>query len=96
MSTDEAVLDYDPLGEQELEDGRKVLRMLLVAAQKVMVNAIVEAADAAKLEPVGLDLTPFAPNPARGCIVELRMCRRRAQSRGMNRPEFCGGSRFWN
>lgn len=60
MSTDEAVLDYDPLGEQELEDGRKMLRMLLVAAQKVMVNAIVEAADAAKLEPVGLDLTPFA------------------------------------
>ena len=45
MSTDEAVLDYDPLGEQELEDGRRMLRMLLVAAQKVMVNAVVEAAD---------------------------------------------------
>jgi type IV pilus assembly protein PilM len=60
MSTDDAVLDYDPLGEMELEDGRKMLRMLLVAAQRAMVAAITQAADLAKLEPVGLDLTPFA------------------------------------
>jgi type IV pilus assembly protein PilM len=60
MSTDEAVLDYDVLGEVDQGDGRRMLRMLLVAAQKVMVNAVVEAADLAKLEPIGLDLTPFA------------------------------------
>jgi type IV pilus assembly protein PilM len=60
MSTDEAVLDYEPLGELDQEDGRRMLRMLLVAAQKVMVDAVVEATDQAKLEPVGLDLTPFA------------------------------------
>ena len=59
MSVDEAVLDYDPIGEFEQED-RKMLRMLLVAAQRVMVDMVVEAATAAKLEPMGLDLVPFA------------------------------------
>src|SRR5439155_1127414 len=37
-----------------------MLRVLLVAAQKAMVNALVQTAEAARLEPVGLDLTPFA------------------------------------
>jgi type IV pilus assembly protein PilM len=59
MPVDEAVLDFDPLGEFE-QDGRKMLRMLLVAAQKVMVDAMVQAALDAKLEPVGIDLVPFA------------------------------------
>jgi type IV pilus assembly protein PilM len=59
MSVDEAVLDYDPIGEFEQED-RKMLRMLLVAAQRVMVDQIVGAVTAAKLEPLGLDLVPFA------------------------------------
>jgi type IV pilus assembly protein PilM len=35
-------------------------RILLVAANKGMVNALVEAVLAAKLEPQGIDLTPFA------------------------------------
>ena len=59
MSTDEAVLDFDPLGEYE-QEGRRMLRMLLVAAQKVMVSATVDAAEGARLEPIGLDLVPFA------------------------------------
>ena len=59
MPVDEAVLDFDPLGEFE-QEGRKMLRILLVAAQRPMVNALVEAATAAKLEPIGLDLNPFA------------------------------------
>jgi type IV pilus assembly protein PilM len=59
MSTDEAVLDFDPIGEFE-QEGRRMLRMLLVAAQKVMVTATVDAAEGAHLEPVGLDLVPFA------------------------------------
>ncbi len=59
MPVDEAVLDYDPLGEFE-QDGRQMLRMLLVAAQRVMVDQLVNAAIGAKLEPVGLDLVPFA------------------------------------
>jgi type IV pilus assembly protein PilM len=59
MAVDEAVLDYDVLGEFE-QEGRKMLRLLLVAAQRIMVNAVVAAAEAAKLEPVGVDLIPFA------------------------------------
>ncbi len=59
MPVDEAVLDFDVLGEFEQED-RRMLRILLVAAQKAMVTALVEAAEKAKLVPVGLDLIPFA------------------------------------
>ncbi|HZP89717.1 MAG TPA: type IV pilus assembly protein PilM [Actinomycetota bacterium] len=59
MSVDEAVLDFDPLGEVE-QEGRRLIRILLVAAQKAMINTLVAATDAAKLEPVSIDLTPFA------------------------------------
>jgi len=59
MSVDEAVLDFDALGEFEQED-RKMLRILLVAAQRVMVDQLVAAVQGAKLEPMGLDLIPFA------------------------------------
>jgi type IV pilus assembly protein PilM len=59
MASDEAVLDFDPLGELD-QGGRRMVRILLVAAHKGMVNALVEAALAAKLDPQGIDLTPFA------------------------------------
>jgi type IV pilus assembly protein PilM len=59
MAVDEAVLDYDPIGEFQ-QDDRTMLRMLLVAAQRSMVETVVSAATGAKLEPVGLDLVPFA------------------------------------
>ncbi|HSJ50216.1 MAG TPA: pilus assembly protein PilM, partial [Actinomycetota bacterium] len=51
--------DFDPLGEMD-QGGRRMQRILLVAANKGMVNALVEAALAAKLDPQGIDLTPFA------------------------------------
>lgn len=56
---DEAVLDFHVLEEFERE-GRRMVRILLVAAQKAMIQQIVQAAEAAKLRPVGLDLVPFA------------------------------------
>ena len=59
MPVDDAVLDYDPIGEFEQED-RRMLRMLLVAAQRGMVDLVVQAVTGGKLEPVGLDLIPFA------------------------------------
>ncbi len=59
MSTDDAVLDFDPLDEVD-QGGRRMQRILLVAAHKAMVNALIEAALAAKLEPAGVDLSPFA------------------------------------
>ena len=59
MPVDEAVLDYHLIEEIEIE-GRPMLRLLLVAAQKVMVDTLVAAATGAKVEPIGLDLVPFA------------------------------------
>jgi type IV pilus assembly protein PilM len=59
MPAEEAVLDYDVLGEFE-QDDRRMLRLLLVAAQRSMVDQVVRALIEAKLEPVGLDLVPFA------------------------------------
>ncbi|MDP9342452.1 MAG: type IV pilus assembly protein PilM [Actinomycetota bacterium] len=59
IAVEDAVLDFDPLDEFE-QEGRRMLRVLLVAAQKAMVNALVQTAEAARLEPVGIDLTPFA------------------------------------
>jgi type IV pilus assembly protein PilM len=59
MAADDAVLDFDPLGEMD-QGGRRMQRILLVAAQKGMVNAFVEVARAAKLDPQGIDLAPFA------------------------------------
>ena len=59
MASDEAVLDFDPLGEMN-QGGRRMMRILLVAAHRPMVNSLVEAALAAKLDPQGIDLTPFA------------------------------------
>jgi type IV pilus assembly protein PilM len=59
MPVDEAVLDYHVIDEAE-DEGRRTIRVLLVAAQRAMVDALVAAATGAKLEPVGLDLVPFA------------------------------------
>ena len=59
MPVDDAVLDYHLIEELEVE-GRQMLRLLLVAAQKAMVDTLVTSATNAKLEPMGLDLVPFA------------------------------------
>src|SRR6266545_624576 len=69
ISVDEAVLDFDPLGEFELE-GRRMLRILLVAAQKMMIG---EAVQEARLEPVGIDLNPFALVRAVGTVEALNL-----------------------
>ncbi len=56
---DEAVLDYHVLEEFE-NDGGRMQRLLLVAAHKSMVAQFVQAAEGARLSPVGVDLIPFA------------------------------------
>ena len=56
---EEAVLDFHILEEFE-QDARRMVRILLVAAQKGMINQLVEAVEASKLRPAGLDLIPFA------------------------------------
>ncbi len=67
IAVEEAVLDYDTLGEFEHE-GRKMLRLLLVAAHRQMVNMVVDATEHAKLQLIGLDLNPFALVRAVGAI----------------------------
>ncbi len=59
IPVEDAVLDFDALDEFE-QDGRRMVRVLLVAAQRGMVDSLVQAATAARLEPIGLDLIPFA------------------------------------
>lgn len=59
IPVDDAVLDFDVLDELE-QEGAKMLRLLVVAAQREMLNRLVAAAQEAKLDPVGIDLVPFA------------------------------------
>src|SRR5213593_342210 len=59
IPVEEAVLDFHVL-EEFGREGRRMVRILLVAAQKTMIQQIVTAAEMAKLSPVGLDLVPFA------------------------------------
>jgi type IV pilus assembly protein PilM len=56
---DDCVLDFHVLEEIERE-GRRLVRLLLVAAQKLMTQQLVAAVKAARLTPLGLDLVPFA------------------------------------
>jgi type IV pilus assembly protein PilM len=60
MPIDQAVLDFHPLEELSADNGNRVLRGLLVAASRDMVNASLEAVQKAGLSPVMVDLTSFA------------------------------------
>ena len=59
IPVDEAILDYDVLSEHE-EEGQRMLRLLVVAAQREMIAELVQTVTQARLEPVGIDLVPFA------------------------------------
>jgi type IV pilus assembly protein PilM len=56
---EDAVLDYDVLEEFDQEEGRMV-RLLVVAVQREMVDTLVQTAISARLRPVGVDLVAFA------------------------------------
>jgi len=60
MPVEQAVLDFDAAEEVTGEDGRRLLRVLLVAANKDMVNTVIDVVTRAGLDPVMVDLTPFA------------------------------------
>lgn len=69
---DQAVLDYEVLDEFE-QEGRQMVRLLVVAAQREMVDRLVQTAVGAKLEPVGVDLVPFALVRAVGDAAGLNL-----------------------
>ena len=60
MPVEQAVLDFHPLEELAGEDGNRILRGLLVAASRDMVNGSIEAVRKAGLSTIMVDLTSFA------------------------------------
>ena len=60
MPLDEAVLDHQVAGYTEAPDGSPRMQVVLVAARRSMIEALLEAAKAAGLKPEGIDLDAFA------------------------------------
>lgn len=60
MPVENALLDFHRLEELTDEEGRRVVRILLVAAPRDMVASMLAAVTRVGLRPVGVDLTAFA------------------------------------
>jgi type IV pilus assembly protein PilM len=60
MPLDEAVLDHQVAGYAEALDGTPRMQIVLVAARRSMIDALLEAAKKAGLKPEGVDLDAFA------------------------------------
>lgn len=60
IPVEDAELDFDILGEHEGGAGQRLMRVLIVAAQKDMIAGHLRAGVKARLKPVSIDLTPFA------------------------------------
>jgi type IV pilus assembly protein PilM len=60
IPVDQTELDYAVIGEHEASGGQRLLRVLLVAAQKEMLAGHLEAVRGAGLRPEGIDLNPIA------------------------------------
>ena len=60
MPVEQAILDFHPLEEFQSDGGGRMLRVLLVAAARDMVDSAVHAVQQAGLEPTMVDLTSFA------------------------------------
>jgi type IV pilus assembly protein PilM len=60
MPLDEAVLDHQLAGYAEALDGTARMQIVLVAARRSMIEALLEAAKRAGLKPEGVDLDAFA------------------------------------
>ena len=60
MPLDEAVLDHQVAGYSEAPDGSPRMQVVLVAARRSMIEALLEAAKQAGLKPEGIDLDAFA------------------------------------
>jgi type IV pilus assembly protein PilM len=60
MPLDEAVLDHQVASYNEAPDGSPRMQVVLVAARRSMIEAVLEAAKQAGLKPEGIDLDAFA------------------------------------
>src|SRR3954468_7411537 len=78
MPLDEAVLDYQVIGQSTAVEGAGSMRVIVVAAREPMVMRLVDAVRGAGLRPDGIDLSAFAlmrviapesePEPAPGRV----------------------------
>src|ERR687894_886262 len=60
MPLDEAVLDYQVAAYTEAPDGSARMQVVVVAARRSMIDALLEAVKKAGLKPAGIDLDAFA------------------------------------
>lgn len=60
MPLDEAILDYQVIGNRMGSDGSPRLQLIVVAAREAMVSRLLGAVRAAGLKPEGIDLSAFA------------------------------------
>ncbi len=60
IPVEEAIIDYLPIEEVNMPDGQRLIRILVVAAQREMVQGVVETLRYAKLEPAVIDLSALA------------------------------------
>lgn len=60
IPVEHAVLDLQVIENLQLPDGARVSRIMLIAAQRSMVDAFISVVRRARLEPVGLDIHAFA------------------------------------
>lgn len=70
MPIEQAILDVHPLEEIDTDDGRRQ-RVLLVAADRGAVGALMSAITSAGLHPTSIDLTSFAVLRALGSVDDL-------------------------
>jgi type IV pilus assembly protein PilM len=68
---EDAILDFQVLEESVGEGGERLLKVLLVAAQRDMINTFVTVAEEAGLDPAIVDLSPFADMRALTSAVPL-------------------------
>ncbi len=57
---EEVILDYEIIDEYTVESGEKMFQVLLVAAERNMIQKVVEAVEAAGLQPEAIDVSAFA------------------------------------
>src|SRR4051812_39137859 len=60
MPLDEAILDYQVIGQATSPEGSGAMRVIVVAAREPMILRLVDAVRGAGLRPEGIDLSAFA------------------------------------
>ena len=60
MPIEDAIIDFQVLDEFMTDGNERMMRVLVVAAQKQMIGVFVDSAQQAGLDPVGIDHIPFA------------------------------------